>query len=153
MSILSARLRRFRFTLRELLAAMVLLAVGLTLPWLMLIIAPLLVAAILSRLGLGKLSPLAAAAALSVTFGIVVSWYYWRYPFRPPAPITELRDISVVVQLSEVHGLNPLRGEPPEIQAMARVPPAGSVQWDTPHGLYPTLRILQDLGEHRIGIE
>jgi hypothetical protein len=151
MSIKSAA-SRFRFTLRELLAATALLAVGFTWPLLLIIVVPLLLAAILSRIGLGELAPIATATSLSLTLGIVCSLLYWRYPFRPPALLSELREISVVEQLSEVGGLNPARGMLNIVQ-VAGLPAGSTVLRNTDYVDNPTYRILRHLRAHNIGIE
>jgi hypothetical protein len=131
---------------------MALLACGLVWPWLMLIIAPLFIASILNRLGLKILAPIAAAAVLAVTCGIVGSWYYWHYPFRPPPLLAELRSISAVVQLSAVNDLNPERDAPPQIDPLFAVPPPNS-PWMPQTEIDPLERILLDLYTRKIGIE
>jgi hypothetical protein len=136
-------IRRFRFTLREILLATAVLAVGFTWPLLMVIIMPVLLVAVLSRLGMSNLAPVATAAVLSLTIGVVFSLLYWRFPFRPPRLLAELRSVNDVEQLSRVYGLNPQRGAA-EITAVVDIPSADTLSWNTETELMPTERIIQN---------
>lgn len=142
---------KFHFTLRELLGATALLAVGFTWPLVMIFVVPLLVAAILSRIGLGSFAPIAVATALSMTLGVVFSLLHWRYPFRPPTLLPELQKISAIEQLSLVSDINPLRGAG-TIVAVAALPTVISPQGYADHE-YPIHRLLQHLSRQHVAIE
>jgi hypothetical protein len=141
---------KLRFTLRELLIATALLAAGFTWPFLLIFIVPVVVTAILNRVGLGSFAALAIVAAVSPLLGVLFSLYYWRYPFAPPPLLPELLDIAVVEQLSSIHGLNPEKGLQPTIEPLSVMP---GISWNTATEIYATDRIIQqlELQNKRIG--
>ncbi len=131
-----------------------LVAIGLAWPWLMLIVAPLLVAAILKRLDLGSVVPLTVASVLSVTVGVVVSWYYWHYPFDAPPLLQELREISAVEQISRVTTIGPDTNHKTQISVLTAIPQSsGSEPWGVLNSDHPTKRILYQFATRKMGIE
>jgi hypothetical protein len=143
---------RFRFSLREFLAAVAAVALGCMWPALLVFIVPLLMAAVLSRLGKVLFVPVLLAAAASVAIGAAASLAYWGYAFHPPKLLAELRTIVAVEQLAEVTGINPTLKHTADIQFVGSIPPQQSLNWNTPWELMPTDRILQELGRRKIGI-
>jgi hypothetical protein len=113
--------RDFRFSIRESLVAIALLAVGFTWLPLLIFIVPLLAVAVLSRMGFGHVAPFFVATVLSLVFGVLVSQLYWGYPFVPPPALPELAEISSLERLSEVSGLNAEQEVQPTITARSDV--------------------------------
>jgi hypothetical protein len=89
-----------RFTLRELFYACILVGLGFVWPILFVFVLPILLAAVLNRMGFVRAVPVIIAAGLSILFGAVISYSLWRYPFYPPPLIAELRNVDALHQLS-----------------------------------------------------
>jgi hypothetical protein len=104
------------------LAATSLLAIGFTWPQLLVFIVPLLCVAGLSRMGFGCAAPVFAVAAGCILLGPVFSQFYWRYPFVPPSPLAEFRNIKVIEQLSYVYGLDSGANLHPVVTAESSIP-------------------------------
>jgi hypothetical protein len=139
------------FSVRELLMTMTMLGIGFAWPVLLFFIVPIIIAAILARIGIGSTTPVITAASLSIALGLAANYWYWHYPVRPPALLRELRDVQSLRQLSSI---NDLDGKTTATATpMTAVPPASALQWNRPDSLLmPTERILEEFGKRNLAI-
>jgi hypothetical protein len=151
MSSSNASRGQFRFSLRELLVAMVLLAASFTWPLLFFFVVPLIVTRVLSQMGYGSYAPIVVASAASLVGGVLISFYYWHYTFAQPSVLASLRELRSIDQLSWVEGLKSGKHPTPGVP-IAYFPPASKLTWNTPTELVAEDRILAEFGQHKVAI-
>ena len=115
-------------------------------------IVPLIAVVFFDQLRAGWLAAFVAIAVSSLGLGILFSLHYWRYPFAQPRLLAQLRNISVVEQLSFVSGVNSAKELAPRSQQFRRSA-AQMLQWNTATEIDAIQRILQVLGNRKIPIE
>ena len=130
---------------------MVLLAASLTWPLLFFYVVPLIVARILSPTDYGLYAPIVIAIAASLAGGVLLSFYYWHYPFAQPSVLASLRELRSVDQLCWVEGLKSEMHPTPGVP-IAYFPPSSKLNWNTPTELAAVDRIMAEFGKHKVAI-
>jgi hypothetical protein len=144
--------QRFRFRVRDLLAATALLAAGCAWPVLLFFIVPTLIAAVLARMGYGSSVPVVVAAIASMLAGFAVSYAYLGYVISPPQLLAELQGIAVVEQITRFDGLNAAGVPAANLRGLSTVPLPGTLERNDP-GLMPYERILESLEARNLSIQ